>query len=113
FLADRQNALWVGWEENWLARFEHGRWERFTMPQKLGLAAELKALFEDREGRICIGVANGGVLCLDRGQWTSLATTKELSHPSVRVIYQDRRGDLWFGTYGGGLNRLKDGQFTA
>jgi signal transduction histidine kinase len=70
-------------------------------------------MFEDREGRIWIGGARDGVLCLERGRSTYLTTTNGLSYGDVRVIYQDRRGDLWFGTYGGGLNRLKDGKFTA
>ena len=77
----------------------------------------MKALFEDREGRIWVGTGGdgkGGVCCrLDRSQWTSLTTTNGLSNPDVRVIFQDRRGDLWFGTYGGGLNRLQEGRITA
>jgi ligand-binding sensor domain-containing protein len=112
-LADRHNALWVGWQEGYLARFERGQWQKLLAPPELGKAADLKALFEDREGRIWVGAGSGGVFRLDRGQWTSLPTTNGLSNPDVRVIFQDRRGGLWFGTYGGGLNRLQEGELTA
>ncbi|MCX6915193.1 MAG: triple tyrosine motif-containing protein, partial [Verrucomicrobia bacterium] len=112
-LADRLNALWVGWGEHGLARFDNGRWQELSAPPELGPSGALKSMFADREGRIWVGVGDGGVLCRDRAQWTYLTKTNGLSHEDVRVVYQDRRGDLWFGTYGGGLNRLKDGKFTA
>ncbi len=113
-LADRHNALWIGWQERYLPRFERGEWQKPLAPPELGKAADLKALFEDREGRIWVGAGgSGGVLRLDGSQWTRFTTTNGLSNPDVRVIFQDRRGDLWFGTYGGGLNRLKEGRLTA
>jgi ligand-binding sensor domain-containing protein len=118
-LADRHNALWVGWPERYLARFERGEWQKLLGPPELRKAADTKALFEDREGRIWVGAGGdgkgggGGVLCLDRNQWSNLTTTNGPSNPDVRVIFKDRRGDLWFGTYGGGLNRLQEGRLTA
>jgi signal transduction histidine kinase/ligand-binding sensor domain-containing protein len=111
-LADRQNVLWIGWRDHYLARFEQGRWQRVHAPPELVSAADLKALFEDREGRIWIGGSDRGAFCIDRGR-TQVTTTNSLSQGDVRVIYQDRRGDLWFGTYGGGLICRHEGKFTA
>jgi signal transduction histidine kinase/ligand-binding sensor domain-containing protein len=107
-LVDRQKALWVGWHQDVLARFAEGRWQRFPGPPHLGY---LKAIYEDRNRRMWIGVG-GGVVCRDGLQQTYFTTTNGLSHDDVRLIYQDRRGDVWFGTFGGGLNRLHDGKFT-
>jgi ligand-binding sensor domain-containing protein len=113
-LADRHNALWVGWPERYLARFERGEWQKLLAPPELRKAADTTALFEDREDRIWVGAGGGGgVLRLEGSQWTRLTATNGLSNPDVRVIFQDRIGDLWFGTYGGGLNRLQEGRLTA
>jgi ligand-binding sensor domain-containing protein len=119
FLADRHNALWVGWpgvSDRWrgpaLARFQHGKWEVSPAPEGIAQSGELSAIYEDREGRMWIGTGTA-VLCREGEQWSCYSTNNGLSHRDVRVIYQDRRGDMWFGTYGGGLNRLKDGKFTA
>ena len=112
-LAGQQDALLVAWRDHYLARFRQGGWQSVTLPPQGGAPGDLKALFEDREGRLWIGAADGGVLCRDGDQWTYLTATNGLPCVDVRVIHQDRRGDLWFGTFGGGLSRLKEGKFTA
>jgi signal transduction histidine kinase/ligand-binding sensor domain-containing protein len=111
FLLDHKNALWAGWVGPWLACFQEGEWKLLAAPAELGNTEYLKAIQEDRQGRMWW--ANGErLLCNDRGRWTIFSTNDGVSHPDVRVVHQDRRGDLWFGTFGGGLNRLKDGRFT-
>jgi ligand-binding sensor domain-containing protein len=112
-LADQQDDLFVAWHSHYLARFRQGRWRSVTLPPEVGAPGDLKALFEDREGRLWIGAADVGVLCRDRDQWTHFTATSGLPSEDVQVIHQDRRGDLWFGTFGGGLSRLKEGKFTA
>ena len=112
FLADRHDAVWVAWPGPHLARFRGGEWQMLPAPGEIGDGQDLKALFEDRQGRIWLGIRTA-VLCRDGEQWSSYSTNQGLSHGDARAIYQDRRGDMWFGTYGGGLNRLKDGRFTA
>jgi len=112
-LADRHNALWAGWRERYLVRFEQKQWQKLLAPPEFGESGDLKALLEDCQGRVWIGTGSGSVFCLHNGQWTGLTATGGLSSLDVRVIYQDRRGNLWFGAYGGGLNRLQEGKLTA
>ncbi len=72
---------------------------------------EIRAIVEDRQGRLWVGTSNG--LNLWNAQtktWTRLqhnaADSTSLSHNQVRGLLQDRAGMLWITTYGGGLNRL-------
>jgi signal transduction histidine kinase len=112
FLADRERALWVGWSPPWLACFQQGKWTLAPVPAELGSTEDLKAMQDDREGRMWLATGER-LFCNDGGRWSSFSTNNGLSNPDVRVVFQDRRGDLWFGTFGGGLNRLKEARFTV
>ena len=59
-LANQQNALWVGWQKRYLARFERGQWQKLVALPESAKAADTTALFEDREGRIWVGTGGGG-----------------------------------------------------
>jgi signal transduction histidine kinase/streptogramin lyase len=109
---DHQNALWAGSSGDFLARFREDRWEPVDIPPHLKHSAYLRALWQDREGRIWIGTDTEAVR-LDGTGWKSFSTTDGMSNGDVRLFYEDRQGDMWFGTYGGGLNRLKDGTIKA
>jgi signal transduction histidine kinase/ligand-binding sensor domain-containing protein len=111
-LADKEEGLWVGWRQPSLARFRQTSWKTYSVPAFLGNTEYLKALQEDREGRLWAATGEG-VACRKGDQWSFLSTTNGLSHKDVRVIHQDRHGDIWFGTYGGGLNRLHQGKLTS
>jgi ligand-binding sensor domain-containing protein len=112
-LADRQNALRVGQAGPSLACFQQGKWTYQPAPKEFGDTEYLKAIHEDRQGRMWLATAERLFYTSDAGGWRSFSTNDGLSHPDVRVVHQDRRGDLWFGTFGDGLNRLKDGGFTS
>jgi ligand-binding sensor domain-containing protein len=75
----------------------------------------VRAIYEDRSGRLWIGTERGGLNKLDRVTPTGAAKTfthflydpknpRGLNHPEVRAICEDRLGKLWLGTLGGGLN---------
>ena len=73
FLADRKNALWVGWAISRLAGFQQGTWTWLHAPAELGNTDDLKAMYEDQTGRMWF--ANGErVLCTEGGRYNGLST---------------------------------------
>ncbi|MGH9802011.1 MAG: ligand-binding sensor domain-containing protein, partial [Blastocatellia bacterium] len=116
-LHDRAGNSWFG--RGNLYRFKDGQVIEYTRAQ-LGLAgAPLAALFEDRQGRLWIGMGNdagrvGGLFLFQDGpepKTTAYRTSEGLVHNGVYFITEDRAGALWIGTTGG-LSRFKDGKFT-
>ncbi|NOS69613.1 MAG: hypothetical protein HOP33_06760 [Verrucomicrobia bacterium] len=73
----------------------------------------IRALYEDRSGRLWIGTENG-VAAFKDGQVTAAYTNwAGQSGYDVRCILEDRAGTFWFGTQGQGLTRLRDGKFDV
>lgn len=71
-------------------------------------------VFEDRQGRLWLGVWQKGELLLFKdGSYTTF-TVKNGLPPALFVTFcEDRKGAIWWGTDGGGLVRFKDGNFTT
>jgi signal transduction histidine kinase/ligand-binding sensor domain-containing protein len=113
-LPDRSGSIWVGWEGRLWRGSLSGKWESIWIPAHVPKPITIRALYEDREGKIWISTGEG-IISLDpqQKQWSYLSGTNGLPHPDVRVIYQDRKGEMWFGTFGGGLARLRQDQFTS
>jgi signal transduction histidine kinase/DNA-binding response OmpR family regulator len=66
----------------------------------------IRAVMEDREGRIWIGSHGAGLAVLHPdGKWT-VYTKDNSSLPSdkIQVMFCDSRGQMWVGTFGGGLS---------
>ena len=70
----------------------------------------LKAVCEDRRGRLWLGATDGLVRLVD-GQVGSYAANKTLPEKITTFIFEDRAGQLWVGTYGG-LTRRVDGALS-
>ncbi len=113
-LLDHRNVLWMGWPHPpSLQALAGGKWElRWPVPHGFPESGSVRALFEDREGRIWVS-GGPGVFCRDGDRWRAYSTAEGLAWSDVRAIHESRRGDFWFGTYGGGLYRLRAGRFTA
>jgi signal transduction histidine kinase/ligand-binding sensor domain-containing protein/DNA-binding response OmpR family regulator len=66
----------------------------------------IRAIMEDREGKIWIGSHGGGLAVLHPdGKWT--AYTKDnstLPHDKIHALFCDSQGRVWVGTFGGGLS---------
>ncbi len=108
-LADSAGALWVGTENQGLARLgPHGtEWLR---PGEVLPRGRVSTLLEDAEGSIWVG-ANGGLFRLRETLFTGYTGRDGLASDYVRAVLEDRDGVLWVGT-GGGLDRQgRDGRF--
>ena len=68
---------------------------------------DIRALWEDRAGRLWVGTSSGGMHRFADGRFYPEAP--ELSDQSVWAIHEARDGTLWLGT-GLGLVRFKDGR---
>ena len=124
---DRQGRLWIGtWgglnrldpdaigENAASTRFVH----YLNDPDRSdSLSSNLVfTAYEDREGAMWFGLANGGLNRLVPGQGdepdgfivykNEPSDLHSLSMDSVASIYEDRTGALWVGTYTGGINHI-------
>ncbi len=113
----RDGNSWFG--RGNLYRFKDGQVIEYTREQ-LGLAgAPMAALYEDKQGRLWIGMGNdagrvGGLFLFQDGpepKTTAYRTSEGLVHNGVYFITEDHTGALWVGTTGG-ASRFKDGKFT-
>ncbi|HZD47607.1 MAG TPA: two-component regulator propeller domain-containing protein, partial [Silvibacterium sp.] len=107
-LRDRDGSLWIAARR--FLHVHHGRMDVFGQPD--GLSSDsISALFEDREGNVWVGTADG----LDRFREMTVVTisaTRGSSEPySVDSVLAARDGGVWAGT-ADGLCRWKDGQMT-
>lgn len=102
-LADRDGGLWIGTLGQGLFHLHNGRIDRFNHAD--GLSNDVvHSLFEDREGNVWAGTANG----LDRFREfavTTLSKREGLIDDLVSSVLASASGGLWVGT-AGGVNRV-------
>ena len=109
---DRMGFMWFATEDG-LNRFDG---YRFTLhknvpgdPESLSYN-ELKALCEDREGNLWIGIFSSGLNRFDPKTEKVVRYQHDVAQPdslgadTVRSILEDSSGRLWVGTEGGGLD---------
>jgi ligand-binding sensor domain-containing protein/signal transduction histidine kinase len=77
------------------------------------VAGSVRALHEDRQGSLWIGLNEGGLARLRDGRLEILSDAQEQASISVRSLHEDREGSLWFGVSDRGLGRLRDGAFAT
>jgi signal transduction histidine kinase len=108
-LVDSRQQVWVGTIRSGLTRFASGRFQ--LEPSALPAGRSVYALFETRNGRLCVGGENGlGVF--DGAQWNFyLANNSPIKSP-VRSLAEDSVGVLWIGTENDGLFTLRDGKIS-
>lgn len=94
---DDDGYLWVGtWEG--AARFNGRDFSNFGRQELPELPATgIRAILHGADGALLFGTAQGGVLRLDEGAWSVLASTVE-QHLRVISLLRDAEGILWIGT---------------
>ncbi|MCW5556997.1 MAG: hypothetical protein KIT22_04045 [Verrucomicrobiae bacterium] len=113
----RSKTLWMGTKEGLF----RGGPDPGLFTSRHGLPHnDVRALHQDREGRLWIGTFGGGLSRM-RSESASLDSTNAfenfdhqqgLSHGRVWAIHEDEEGVLWLGT-AAGLNRFRDGRFFS
>ena len=119
---DRTGFMWFATEDG-LNRFDGYRFAVYrnvpSDPQSLSYN-ELKALYEDRDGHLWVGIFASGLNRFDPATEKVVRYQHDHNRPgslaadTVRCVLEDRTGRLWVGTEGGGLDLLdrSTGTFT-
>jgi len=102
---DRDGNLWVPTNRG-LARLTHSGWEILGKAQGLPVSS-VRAILQDREGSLWIGLSGGLVRCLGFPHWESWTEAEGLSSDLVWGIQRDRSGVLW-SIGDAGVNRLNE-----
>lgn len=108
----RDGYLWVGTVEG-LARFDGVRSVVFEKANTPALANNwVRALLEDRAGRLWIGTFGGGLVCREGGRFVRVGASRGMPSDVVNALFEDAAGRVWAGTLGAGFFRLDDGRFV-
>ena len=114
---DADGFLWVG-TQGGLARWDGYRFKTYLPdPKVAGTLPDnfVKTLHTDKQGRLWIGTASGGLARYDKDldRFISIGVGPEgVSHVSINAIVDDGAGGVWVGTHGG-LDQLDGKTGTA
>lgn len=125
-MEDHKGNLWIGTNEGGINVLDPrtGKIIRYNanQSQKDGSKAlannVIRALFEDGDGKIWIGIYGGGINLFDPANQTFTSLNSANSKLTSDIVYSikgDRKGQIWVGTMGGGLNlwNRKTRQFSS
>jgi signal transduction histidine kinase/ligand-binding sensor domain-containing protein/ActR/RegA family two-component response regulator len=106
-LDDGRGNLWIG-TGGGLTRLRERRFSAWTTREGLP-ATSVRALHQDRQGRLWLGFRRGGLAVWDDGRFRRWPGTEPLDGSDVLAIWADREGSLWIGT-AQGLYRFAGGR---
>lgn len=118
-LVDRSGRLWVAGSELDQLFCYTGPAAEGMMPvllRRFSLLQDFRSrvvtgIFEDRKGRIWLGLVERGVVILD-GTTLKVRQILQQSGPVLRdsrVFHEDARGRFWIGDFSGGLSLVEEG----
>jgi len=106
-LRDRQGSLWVGTNQGLLRQGPlEAHFEAFALQAKAAGYTGVGAIFEGSDGRIWVGMRDGGAFVIDAA--TLKATPIAVPLPStgnraISSVTETANGEIWFGTGGNGI----------
>ena len=108
-LEDHQGALWAGGHAG-LVRLE-GQSARVFGPSDGLPRATVRALAEDREGRLWVGTTEAELYRQENEHFRGWPMPQKPVPYAIRALHCDGAGALWIGTDFAGLLRLQNGHF--
>jgi signal transduction histidine kinase/ligand-binding sensor domain-containing protein len=95
---DRENALWIGTQDQGIYRLNGDKVDRFSSAD--GLSSDsVTGFYEDREGNIWIATSEG-IDCLRNVRVTTFSTRQGLGANLVDSVLAARDGTIWIGNHG-------------
>ncbi len=112
-LRSRDGAtLWIASANHGLFSYRQDRLEPCIGPTgHERISAE--SLYEDRAGRLWIGIGNGMMLRRDGDQWKTFSEDDGLPFAYITSITEDAAGTLWAGSLDAGLYRFDGTRFQV
>ncbi|HEY9402459.1 MAG TPA: two-component regulator propeller domain-containing protein [Pyrinomonadaceae bacterium] len=107
---DRENALWVGTENQGVVRIHNGQVDRFRGAD--GLSSDtVRGFYEDREGNLWVTTTEG-IDCFRNTPVVSFSTREGLAANEVASVLAAGDGRVWAGNLGA-LESLRDGKVSS
>jgi signal transduction histidine kinase/ligand-binding sensor domain-containing protein len=107
---DRQNALWIGTQNEGIYRYHSGKVDRFRSQD--GLSGDtVQGLFEDREGTMWI-MTTRGIESFRDLPVVSFTSREGLSADLANAVVVRRDGSVWINAWHS-LDVLRDGKITS
>ncbi|MGA2246763.1 MAG: two-component regulator propeller domain-containing protein [Verrucomicrobiota bacterium] len=104
-------TMWISSSTHGLFAYQNGRLEPCVGPPgHERVIAE--SLFEDREGRLWIGIGNGMVLCRENSRWRIYNEDDGLPFAYITCLTEDAAGTIWAGSLDAGLYRFDGARFN-
>lgn len=112
-LRSRDGAtMWISSSAHGLFSYQNGRLEPCVGPpgheKVIG-----ESMYEDRQGKLWVGIGNGVVLCRENCQWKIFNEDDGLPFAFVTSITEDAAGTIWAGSLDAGLYRFDGVRFHA
>ncbi|MCP4216779.1 MAG: helix-turn-helix domain-containing protein [bacterium] len=108
--AAADGSIWIGTHKG-LNRFGNGKLSTIPLPDAQA-NFYVKALMEDRIGRMWVGTRGGGVCIVNKKGDGFEAYCKGLQGAKVSAILQDRDGTIWIATLESGVFSLRGNTLT-
>jgi ligand-binding sensor domain-containing protein len=109
---DRQGNVWLGTDQQGLARYQGDKVTTYTTADGLCENA-VRGISEAPDGTIWIGTKERGVCLFKDGRFTPLTESDGLASNLVQDVYRGRDGTMWVATRRGLTRRLADGRFVS
>lgn len=111
-LQTREGYLWIG-SYGGLIRYDGASFRNYSMEENGIESFSIRALFEDRLGRLWIGTNDKGVYRYENGAFIHCRTENQELYQSVRCFAQDKDGTVYAGTSSGLLAAREFGELEV
>ena len=109
---DRAGVLWAGSSSELFTLDTKGAGPIKRISEAAGVSQiRPRAIAQDRQGRVYLGLNRGGLLRGNGSEWTRFSKEHGLVSDRIWSLYVDRDDTVWIGTYGSGLSRFQGGRF--
>jgi signal transduction histidine kinase/ligand-binding sensor domain-containing protein len=107
---DRENALWIGTEDQGIYRLSGDKVDRFSSAD--GLSSDsVTTVYEDTEGNIWIATTEG-IDCFRNVRVTTFSTRQGLNANLVDSVLAARDGTIWIGNHGS-LDSIRENRLSS